>query len=195
MRRSEEIAVMPLRWFYPYSILAATLLLLLTISPAHARKAVQSPREASGGLDDSYVGKPVPPFSALTTTGRKVSTEQLPRALIIDLWGLNCGSCMEEIKHLEELYREFKGRGLEVWAVNTEGIAAGAIDAGLEERGLSLSFDLLPDPDLEVTRLFTTWFIPVTVLVDSDGVVQYYKVGFNEKDLKKIRAKVGTLLE
>jgi peroxiredoxin len=98
------------------------------------------------------------------------------------------------MKALEPVYEEFQDRGLKVWAVNTEDITAQEIEKGLRMREFELTYDLVPDPGLKITKLFTNWFIPVTLIVDSEGIVQYYKVGFNEADAEKIKAKVGALL-
>ncbi|UCF31770.1 MAG: hypothetical protein JSV26_05020, partial [bacterium] len=60
---------------------------------------------------------------------------------------------------------------------------------------LSFSFPLILDDGLEITRIFTSWFIPVTVIVDREGIVQYYKIGFKSKDTDIIKKVVGDLLE
>ena len=157
---------------------------------------VEKPVENGGkGLEDGYTGRQVPAFAASTTTGRTVSTGHPPKALIIDLWGLNCASCLEEMVALEAIYQEYRERGLEIWSVNAEDIGPDRIVAGLEKKGISVSYDLVVDPGLAVTHLFTRWFIPVTVVVDRAGTVQYYKVGFGKKDADRLKAKVEELLD
>lgn len=153
------------------------------------------PRETTTSPSNGYEGKPVAAFEAISTKDRVLSsTNHGAKALIIDLWGLNCGSCLDEMKALEPIYREFEGRGLKIWAVNTEDIDRQQIEEGLRAREFYLTYDIIPDPGLQITKLFTSWFIPVTIIVDSEGIVQYYKIGFNETDADIIRAKVGALL-
>jgi peroxiredoxin len=170
--------------------------LLLTILGAPSVPAeTDLPRETDQDLTEGYVGRPVVPFQSGTVTGGTVSSGDFRgRVLLLDLWGLNCVSCLEELKALEEIYGELHDRGLEVWGLNTEKATAREIVEGLASRGIQVSFPLLTDPDLEVTRQFTKWFIPVTVIVDEEGIIQYYKVGFKERDIKVIRGKVGVLL-
>jgi len=156
---------------------------------------VVKPKETKDSSSNGYVGQPIAPFKALTTTGKDLSsTNHGAKALVINLWGLTCGSCLDEMKILEPIYRELGERGLKIWAINTDDIGAEEIEAGLRAKSIGVSYDLLPDPGLEITRLFTNWFIPVTVIVDSEGIVQYYKIGFNEADAEKIKAKVVALL-
>ncbi len=156
---------------------------------------VVKPKETRDSFSDGYVGQPIAPFKALTTMGKELSsTNHGAKALIISLWGLSCASCLDEMRALEPIYEDFRDRGLRIWAVNTEDITAQEMEEGLRMRGFELSYDLIPDPGLDITKLFTSWFIPVTIIVDSEGIVQYYKIGFNDADAEKIKAKVEALL-
>ena len=169
-------------------------LLLFAVASCSGSDVVK-PKETRDSFSDGYVGLPIAPFKALTITGKNLSsTNHGAKALIITLWGLNCASCLDEMRALEPIYEEYRDRGLRIWAVNTEDIDAREIKKGLRIRGFDLSYELIPDPGLKITKIFTNWFIPVTIIVDSEGIVQYYKVGFNEADAEKIKAKVGALL-
>jgi peroxiredoxin len=172
-----------------------TIVFVFAFNLSCAAGEVSGPRETKGASGNGYVGKPVAMFKGKTTTGKTVNSKGSGGGvLIIDFWGLNCGSCLDEMKALEPIYREFKDKGLRIWAVNTEDIGAQEIESGLATKGIELTFDILADPDLELTKNFTSWFIPVTVIVDREGIVQYYKIGFNKADAEKIKAKVGALL-
>jgi peroxiredoxin len=169
--------------------------LLLFAAASCSGSDVVKPKETRDSSSNGFVGQSIAPFKALTTTGKELSsTNHGARALIISLWGLNCASCLDEMRALEPIYEEFRDHGLRIWAVNTEDITAQEIQEGLRMRGFDLNYDIIPDPGLKITKLFTNWFIPVTIIVDSEGIVQYYKVGFNEADAEKVKAKVGALL-
>src|SRR5512138_2751296 len=116
------------------------------------------------------------------------------KLLLVQLWGVNCSSCLVEMAFLEELYREYRDRGLVIWGVNAEQLGPEAIRRGLERKGVRVSYPVLTDPDLAVTNLFTEMFIPVLAMVDSGGVVRFHKVGFNPSDREKVRRKVEELL-
>jgi len=162
---------------------------------ADAVKPVVKPKETTQSPSSGFVGQPVAAFEAITTAGVNISSASHgAKALVITLWGLSCVSCLDEMKALEPLYQEYRDQGLKIWAINTEDIDAREIEKGLRIREFDLTYDLVPDPGLKITKLFTNWFIPVTVIVDSEGIVQYYKIGFNESDAESVKAKVGTLL-
>jgi peroxiredoxin len=169
--------------------------LILFASGACLGAEVVKPKETTESPSNGFVGQPVAAFNALTTEGASLSSDSHEaKALIITLWGLSCASCLDEMKALEPVYREYRDRGLKIWAINTEDIDAREIEKGLRIREFELTYDVIPDPGLRITKLFTNWFIPVTVIVDSEGIVQYYKIGFKESDAEIIKAKVGTLL-
>ena len=183
-------AATPIMRFYFLIFLVFT----ATVASGVHAEAIQ-PTETRESSTNNHVGRQVEPFTAVAVSGADLSsTDHKAKVLIISLWGLNCGSCLDEMKAFEPIYKEFRGQGLKIWAVNTEDINADEIQKGLRDRGMKLSYDLIPDPDLAITKIFTSWFIPVTVIVDSKGIVQYHKIGFNEKDADIIKAKVGVLL-
>lgn len=169
--------------------------LALVIATPCISADVVKPRETTESSVNGFTMEKVKPFTAVTVSGTVLSSsDHGGRVLIISLWGLTCGSCLEEMKALQPLYEEFSEQGLNIWAVNTEDISAGQIQNGLETREIEVSYDLIPDPGLKITKIFTNWFIPVTVIVDREGLVQYYKVGFNEADIEDIEAKVRVLI-
>jgi len=175
--------------------LIVALVFVLAAADSGAGADVVKPKETRKSTTNGYVGKRVEPFTAVTLSGAKLSSEEHgAEVLIITLWGLGCASCLDEMVALDHIYEEFRGKGLKIWAVNTEDIGPEEIEKGLRARDLLPGYDLVPDPGLVVTKKFTSWFIPVTVIVDRQGIVQYYKVGFNDTDTERIEAKVGALL-
>ncbi len=167
---------------------------VLLASCAAIRPPVEVP-ESDGVGAEGLLGRPVPPFTAWTLEGRAVSpAQERGKLLLVQLWGVNCSSCLVEMRFLEELYREYQGRGLVIWGVNAEQLGPEQIRKGLERKQVSVSYPVLSDPDLKVTATFTELFIPVLAMVDTRGVVQYYKVGFNPADRDKVRKRVEELL-
>ena len=52
-------------------------------------------------IGEDPVGKPLVDFSGVTVDGREVSSELMRgRVLLVTLWGINCGSCLDEMKAL-----------------------------------------------------------------------------------------------
>ncbi len=63
-----------------------------------------------------------------TVSLNKVSPETLPetlrayqgKVLLVNCWGIDCGPCVEELPAIEQIYREFKDRGLKVLTINSD---------------------------------------------------------------------------
>ena len=72
----------------------------------------------------------VPQFSFSSLEGKTVAMKDLGnKVVIVDFWATWCGPCREEIPHLNELYSELKGKGLEIVGISmdtdgTDGVKA-----------------------------------------------------------------------
>jgi len=110
-----------------------------------------------------------PAFVLPAPDGRKVSLAQFRgKVVFLNFWATWCESCRDEMPSMERLYREFKGKGLEVVAVNVKDKRA---DALAFVKKLGLSYTVLMDPEGEVGLLYGAFGLPVTYIIDARGVV------------------------
>jgi peroxiredoxin len=174
--------------------LAAGGAFFLAFSCAAHRPVEYSEKRVLSG--ENLVGKPVPAFTAVTTDRKTVSPAQARgKVLLIQLWGVNCASCLEEMAFFNStLYPKYRARGLEIWGVNADQIDREEVLRGMVRVEAQADYPILVDPSGDVTRLFASWFIPVTAIVDRQGIVQYYKVGFGRDDREKVRSRIESLL-
>jgi len=62
--------------------------------------------------------KPAPDVTFKTIYGEKIKLSSLlGQPVIISFWATDCASCIKEIPHLIELYKQFNPQGLEIIAV------------------------------------------------------------------------------
>ena len=60
----------------------------------------------------------VPETTFSTITGEKIVLSELRgKPVIVTFWATDCASCIQEIPHLVELYRQYHDKGLEIIAV------------------------------------------------------------------------------
>jgi cytochrome c biogenesis protein CcmG/thiol:disulfide interchange protein DsbE len=109
--------------------------------------------------------------------------------IYVSFWATWCKPCMEELKIVEKLYEKYKGRGFQVFAINSEGPRAAAkIKSFVKSYGLT--FRILLDNDGEVfRRSFKGTNLPLTVISNSDGKIVFSRVGFkpgDEVEIEKI---------
>jgi len=111
----------------------------------------------------------------LLTGGRFVLEKSRGKAVFLDFWATWCGPCRRELPSLMRLSDRFGARGLEVIAVNTEGVRARqAIERFVAETQLRLPVAL---DDGEVSGRYRVDTIPHGVLVDPTGRVAKIFVG------------------
>ena len=69
---------------------------------------------------------------------------------------------------MERLYQEFKGKGFEIVAVNVNDKRP---DALAFIKTLKLTYPVMMDPQGEVGLLYGAWGMPMTYLIDENGIV------------------------
>jgi len=61
---------------------------------------------------------PAPDVTFTTITGKKIELLNLiGNPVIVTFWATDCASCIKEVPHLIELYKQFHSQGLEIIAV------------------------------------------------------------------------------
>jgi peroxiredoxin len=99
-----------------------------------------------------------------------------------------------ELPRLEPLYEQYKDQGFEVVAVEAFRDTERA-RSFIEKKGLT--YNLLEDgeDDEAVTGdVFGVYAYPSSFLIDRDGRVMYYHLGFELGDEKKIEQEIKSLL-
>lgn len=110
-----------------------------------------------------------PDFTLPGADGRKVSLKDFRgKVVFLNFWATWCESCREEMPSMERLYGEFKGKGLEVVAVN---VKEKRQDALAFARQLKLTYPVLLDTEGEVGLLYGAFGLPATYVIDRKGVV------------------------
>jgi thiol-disulfide isomerase/thioredoxin len=110
-----------------------------------------------------------PDFTLSDPNGRKVSIKDFRgKVVFLNFWATWCESCRDEMPSMERLYREFKGQGLEIVAVNVKEKQPQAMAF---YRKLQLSYPVLLDTEGAVGQLYGAFGLPVTYLIDRKGIV------------------------
>jgi peroxiredoxin/outer membrane lipoprotein-sorting protein len=161
---------------------------LFAFEPPAGAKEVEDFNVCSSSQRD-LSGEPAPDFRL---TGLDGKTHRLDsyrgKVVLLDFWASWCAPCRKELPTIEKLHREYWRRGLVVLAVNaeTEKVAR----SFMKEYGYT--FTVLSDPDGSVFDDYGVSAIPVTVVVDTEGQISAYFVGFDgEEELLAAIRKAG----
>jgi len=146
-------------------------------------------------LEEMKDHPPAPDFTLVNPAGKKVSLKDYRgKVVFLNFWASWCGPCRGEMPGMDKLYREFKGRGFEILAVNVKDKNDDAVKFIKE---LKISYPVALDPEGEIGLLYGAWAMPSTYLIDRKGVVlaQSYSAYTLELTPAKIRNLEATIDE
>ena len=106
------------------------------------------------------------------------------KVVLLNFWGLRCGACIEEMPHLNALYNNYKDKGVVVLGVGTDGVDAQTTRDTMSEVGISADYTLLLDQEFTITDTYTNFLVPLTIVIDKQGIIQYIHTGY-EKGMEK----------
>lgn len=159
-----------------------------------ARAAITAMAVMLAGCDGNrapHIGDALRPFKARNLAGETI---ELPAAaagkvLILRFWATWCPFCREEMKAIEQVWKDHRGRGLVMLAVNA-GQTQGQIASFIDEIGVT--YPILLDPGSKIARSYGVTGLPMTFVIGRDGRVAQRVLG--EVDAPAWRKLVEPLL-
>ena len=135
-------------------------------------------------------GQPAPDFALKTVAGENQRlSEWRGEVVLLSFWAEWCGRCSDQLQQLEQLRKEYAGRGVRVVAVNIDSSAAPAREAAARS-GLVM----LHDSDQSVARHYALSSLPLTVLVDPHGKVRHVHEKYRGGDAALYDEELAALL-
>ena len=169
---------LPLRWLkYGLPFLVA----IIIQSPIGCKR--EAPKEK----------RPLAPDFTLTSVdGKTITLSQLRgKVVLLDFWATWCAPCRLAIPHLNDLYKAYRERGLEIIGLS--------LDKGSPERvrkfahNMGIEYAIIMANDDLVTK-YGISPIPTTYLIDRKGYISNKWVGFSQTLMSKITAETDRLL-
>lgn len=182
---------------------AGTLLALaLAVLVAGCNRGVSAPTPASadgGGARVSkgtgpHIGYTAPDFELADVYGRpdRLSNHR-GKVVLLNFWATWCGPCRVEMPAIQALHEDYAGRDFQVLSVAGDLEGASRVGPYMEELGIT--FPGLIDAGGVAQDLYLVNALPMTFLLDRNGVVAYKLVGFFDWNLPKFRGLVEELLD
>jgi len=184
-------------------IVVAAVLLIAAAIVTNASKKDPSPAgtaagNAQNGTEQVLEAAPVegflaPEFSLTTLDDQTYSFDRgaQDKPALINFWASWCPPCIDEAPALRELHEEY-GEKVEFITVNlTYFETRGMDEVNKFVQTYEWSMPILLDEDGEVFQRYRGQGIPLTVLVDGNGVIDHIVYGeIDPKDLEKRLAKL-----
>ena len=161
---------------------------LLAVGLANA----QTPEE----LEKSTKIKPrmtVPAFKVDMLDGGVWNIEELRgKVVLINFWATWCPPCQQELARVQtDLIDRFKGRDF-VFLPISRGEKTERVKAFMDKKGYTFPTGL--DTDQKIFGMFAETYIPRTFLINSDGTVYSYAVGYEPEEFDALLVEIEKLL-
>ena len=116
------------------------------------------------------VGYPAPDFTLRNLHGNLEGlVNHKDKVIILNFWATWCAPCLEEMPAFEKLYRRYRSQGLTVLAVSLDKGDFSKVQDFVDTN--NLTFPVLMDSDGVAEKLYPSFTIPFTYVIDKDGRV------------------------
>lgn len=113
------------------------------------------------------------------------------KVVFLDFWASWCPSCRKSLPWLDNLQSKYRGRGLEVLAVNLDS-DFDAAQRAIKELGINLA--VVFDPQGTTAESYQVKSMPSSFLLGPDGQVKAAFEGFRESKQSEIEQQIVDLL-
>jgi thiol-disulfide isomerase/thioredoxin len=122
------------------------------------------------------VSTPAPDFALRSLGAANVRlSEHLGEVVLINFWATWCGPCRQEMPLLDALYGKYQRAGLVMFGINIDEDRDDAVEMA---QTLKVTYPILFDERKDVSRAYQLGTMPLTVLIDREGVIRYVSEGF-----------------
>ena len=142
------------------------------------------------------LGSKAPAFEASTIEGpaaTRTLDDYRGKVVVLNIWATWCGPCIVEMPTLEALHRAFKDTDLRIVAVS---IDQAQTEQAIRDfvKKLGVTFEVLHDPEGDITNAYQAIGYPVTFVIARDGIIRKKVIGAADWNSEGNRALVRQLL-
>ncbi|MBX3324605.1 MAG: TlpA disulfide reductase family protein [Nitrospira sp.] len=184
MKYGRTISILP-------GLLAVGVLVTVSVVDAQPPQSVKRSAVERGVVQ---VGDEAPNFTLQDLAGNVISLSQLRgKVVLLNFWATWCGPCRVEMPAMEQLYRTLPRGQFEILAVSTD--AQGAAVTRPFQKRMGFTFPILHDSEYRVGLAYGARTIPITFMVDRQGVVRQKIFGARDWDSPEARDLIHALMK
>lgn len=163
------------------------------LDPGESAAKPSEPAQPAAERRALRIGDPAPNFRLWDLAGDVVDLSSYRGSVVLlNFWATWCGPCRVEMPSMEVLYRYVNRKDFEILAVSTD--AQGVAVTRPFRDSIGLSFPILHDSDYRVGVLYGARTLPMTFLIDRDGIIRYRIFGARDWQSPEAKALIQALL-
>jgi peroxiredoxin len=140
------------------------------------------------------LGEPAPDFQLRDLNDRLVTLSGLRgKVVLLNFWATWCGPCRVEMPAMEQLYQTFSRKDFEILAVSTD--AQGVAITRPFQQENHLTFPILHDVDYHVGLTYGARSLPMTFMVDRQGIVRHQIFGARDWGASEAQQLIKMLMK
>jgi len=155
---------------------------------------------SSGGMlgasEKPEVGDDAPKFIAPLLDGSDfdLGPHIGQKAVLLDFWSIYCVSCVQEMPKLVDIYNRYKDQGFLAVGVDLDSFGTKRVVKFVEGLDFQIPYPIVIDKQRQVATKFGVSVLPTTIVINRQGKVSFYHVGYAPGDEAKIEEKVKEAL-
>jgi peroxiredoxin len=128
----------------------------------------------------ALLGHEAPDFALRAVGGSNVRlSEHRGDVVVLSFWSSRCGPCRTQLAALDRSLATYRSAGLQIYGINVDDDQTRAIEFARGDQ--NLGFALLLDPEKTVSRTYSVDNLPMTLLIDRNGIVRYVLRDYSTK--------------
>lgn len=137
-------------------------------------------------------GAQAPDFVLKSLAGENLRlSEYRGEVVMLSFWASWCSECRAQLTEMNGIYNAYRQTGFQSLTISMD---RDRRDTSETMTALSLSYPVLYDAGLEVSRLYDVDSLPIAMLIDREGVVREVIHGYGQASEQQYLERIRTLL-